>query len=756
MSPPRHLPPLLLLHLLPLLVLLPLALGTVSPVLAGEEEAPPTDWRTLAEAEGLGEAEVERLARDKVLVGPQSYKQVFSPYLGSALPLFLTSDSILNAFHVVFEASLVKLESGRAAQMARHLETLVRTVPGVPGQWGMELDPTFLERGTKRALTTLGVALALLEAPLDGLPADVRRTVTEEAARVVQAEGVAKPAWLGPPDEGFTAIDYTRFQPRGFYDRSQDLRRAFRAVSWLQAIPFRVDTDDEFLAALLLAKALDDPLQGSGVDPDATAACRAFLAGDESLWGPGDDAGLVHSGIWTSPFDAQAFREMQQTWRERAGESLISDQVAVGPLGPSVRILPASRLPDGVLFHRTTNEIGNRPLPTGLEVAASLGSPVAREGLAGVADGKVLAEIERTRPLFEAAGFYPSYLRALGRLVGPPEPDAPALFSTRPWQVKSCQTLLAAWAQMRHAYVLHAKQSAFYLGLTRQEPGFVEPVPAFFEALRGVVIEAERLLEAGGAFDTARVRAGMAVDLRYVANLLDVLDPSAIGDSFLWNALGEQDGARAYKAYGIVYGCGAFTELPETWDAAALQRLITALRTTAAKLEDPGTPVTERVQDVVDAYSLDLKGAWEALERVLIELELLAHKQLRGVAFDESDRGFIVDYGQTLAGLMFYGGNLWLTPRDDAPRIADVASDPQRGQVLLAGTGRPRALYVLYPWNGREILCRGAVLPYHELSGGTRLTDDAWLERLDEAIPEAPAWLRPILSDQPVKPPAGD
>ncbi len=61
-----------------------------------------------------------------------------------------------------------------------------------------------------------------------------------------------------------------------------------------------------------------------------------------------------------------------------------------------------------------------------------------------------------------------------------------------------------------------------------------------------------------------------------------------------------------------------------------------------------------------------------------------------------------------------------------------------------------------FPWNGREILCRGAVLPYHELSGGTRLTDDAWLERLDEAIPEAPAWLRPILSDQPVKPPAGD
>jgi len=148
--------------------------------------------------------------------------------------------------------------------------------------------------------------------------------------------------------------------------------------------------------------------------------------------------------------------------------------------------------------------------------------------------------------------------------------------------------------------------------------------------------------------------------------------------------------------------------------------------------------------------TLNLEGTWEALEHVLIELELLAHKQLRGVAFDAGDRTFIEHYGQTLAGLMFYGGNLWLTPRDDAPRVVDVASDPQTGRVLLAGIGRPRLLYVLYPHLDTEILCRGAVLPYHEVIGEARLTDTAWRERLDASQPAPPAWLAPILSEQPV------
>lgn len=99
---------------------------------------------------------------------------------------------------------------------------------------------------------------------------------------------------------------------------------------------------------------------------------------------------------------------------------------------------------------------------------------------------------------------------------------------------------------------------------------------------------------------------------------------------------------------------------------------------------------------------------------------------------------------------MFNEGNSYQVPRDDAPRIADVFVNPNLPRPYLhAAVGRPRALYVLYPdETGREVLCRGAVLTYHELAEAERLTDQAWRERLDAAPPELPDWYQPIVGER--------
>ena len=92
--------------------------------------------------------------------------------------------------------------------------------------------------------------------------------------------------------------------------------------------------------------------------------------------------------------------------------------------------------------------------------------------------------------------------------------------------------------------------------------------------------------------------------------------------------------------------------------------------------------------------------------------------------------------------VMFYGGNSFLHPRDDAPRVVDVFHNPNLRQYLEVGTGKPAALYVLYPWQGEEVLCRGAVMPYHEFRSDKRLTDDDWRAMLDSGkTPAQPDWL---------------
>ncbi len=112
-------------------------------------------------------------------------------------------------------------------------------------------------------------------------------------------------------------------------------------------------------------------------------------------------------------------------------------------------------------------------------------------------------------------------------------------------------------------------------------------------------------------------------------------------------------------------------------------------------------------------------------------------------------KSILEDYGERLAGVMLYGGNSYLIPRDDAPRVVDVhhnPNDPER-PYLEVGIDRPRAVYILYPGKAGEYLCRGAVLPYHEFQSARRLTDGEWKALLDgDARPQVPAWLAPALA----------
>ena len=122
-------------------------------------------------------------------------------------------------------------------------------------------------------------------------------------------------------------------------------------------------------------------------------------------------------------------------------------------------------------------------------MCATLGSSFARSRLAGSRKtGTSLAEIDRCKAPFLGGSLYCDYLRCLDALLAAPEPGAPPFMSSKAWQIKSCQTALSGWAQMRHTWTLQAKQTVVYLGgRPPPPPGFVEPVPEFFARSRRVL-----------------------------------------------------------------------------------------------------------------------------------------------------------------------------------------------------------------------------------------------------------------------------
>jgi hypothetical protein len=716
--------------------------------LMGRCAAPPAKepaWLRQAEKAGLGADDVERLYRNKILVGRTSAKQVFSFYLGGDLPHFITTDSLLNAYHVLYEESILRLESAQA----RRLPKLLRELWDALKEDGLRLegDDDLAAAARKRARLIVGVALDLVGDKAARDDRTLGATVKEQAEHVVAAKGAGKPKWLGPADKGFVALDYTRYAPRGFYVRNERLQRHFRAVSWLQSIPFRIDRDEELLSALVLGSCLRS---AGKLSERWRPACRGY----QDFIGGGDDWDLltmeqVAEGIgekgwldgWpertadTKPrldLGGKDLGKVRSALKKHAkgkgGSALINDQLAYVPQ-VGFRVLSASRLPDAVLFARTTDRKQfSREFPEGLEVCALLGSSFAAERLGGKDAGAVRKVIGDSKDLLSGRSLYHDYLRCLEPLLGPAEKDAPALFRSQAWQAKSCQTALGGWAQMRHTWVLQAKLNVTYLSSFVGPAGTVEPNPEFYVRLGELARRTADLLEEQEA---------MGPDLLDLADKLRLVVASS----------DKKYSERTPKEISALYSL------------MGLELKGVDLKKLADQLERGEMPADEKLRECLRYAGTNLEYLWKRLAQLCDRLETLAHKQLRGAAFNKRDEAFVRGYGKDLAAIMLYQGNSYVRPEDDAPRIVDVFTNPttRKAPYLEVGIGRPRELYVVYPYRGKEILCRGAVLPYHEFAYAERLDDAGWKKLLDSReAPQPPAWVRPILSPKPAAAPRKD
>ncbi len=688
---------------------------------------PPESWETVAGKQNLTKAELKLLREQKFVITGLFTRQVFDPYIDSSLPLFITSDSILNAYHVLLEESIYRMELAHSRKLPGALEQFTKHLDATAGK--IKGDDALLKAAKKRAAIFLGVARNLLDEKTLPEDADVKTEVQAEVKRIIAASGASKPAWLGAPDDGFLAIDYPRFKPRGFYTLTPGLQRYFWAVAWLQTIPFRLDRDEELAAFFLLRETYfnkDSP------PPDQSLwdAFRAFL-GDE------DDWDLFHRqylrpGEWTKAGLADVRKEFNE---EKRNKSQINDQLRFSPTEAGVkaevafRFLSAYRLPEAVMFHRTTEpkEL-KRDFPSGLEVAAVLGSPFARDKIKKD-NPKLLGEIDATRPLFKGKNLYTDYLRCLGTLLERTEPEAPEFLRSEPWSVKSAQTALAGWAQMRHTWVLHAKPQ-YSSGLALLPiPGFVEPVPEFYGKFATLIEATAKHMERTGAMEAVpEYNAERIEEVRAVQQIVK----DAIENKTAINAL------QSHEQHQIRLWSHATKDKPAAKDLKeVLERL------TAYERELQQAKPDERPRPL---GGWDIKDNWEALAKVCRRLELLAHKQLRQVPFREDENEFILLYGETLGGIMFYGGNSYHSPRDDAMRVIDVYSNPNAGEHLHVGIARPRIMWVLYPTKNGDVLCRGAVTPYAEFTNPARLTDSEWKSLLDSPKkPEIPAWAAPVI-----------
>ena len=729
-------------------------LGLLATVLLCAEAPAGEMWEADAGKSGLSATDIALLKTNRILIGNEAYKQIFSGYLDGKKPLFITSDSLLNAYHVLYEESVYRLENAMARRLPDILRLVLKNMQDADRQ--LKGNPALAWAAKQRAMLTVGIALRLIDDSFQFDDATLNTILAQEVKKITAAEAVDMPEWLGQPDESFAAVDYSRYTPRGFYVRSERLQRYYRAVSWLQSIPFRIHNDVELLAMLMLGNSVTyQRFDSSSEERDL----HAFFGTYSSFIGAGDDWDLM-----TAAHEAQNELRMdlagddlqkKRAWLEKEAEGhgrgpKINDQIRFAPddpkktAEPQFRIVSAYRTPCAILFQRTTDlRRFERSFPTGLEVAASLGSVFARERLGESEKEDLLQMIDSCRPYFDGKSLYLQYLNALKTLLDTPESDAPDFMKTKAWAAKSCNTALSGWAQLRHTWALQAKQTVHYKGFTMVPSGFVEPEPEFFSRMADLADTTRELLKQVVAFtpdydgtiqalETARRMLDGEKDenelrLRLFKLSRDDNDMMRLQLSLMFLEISKPHAKRGAE--------DCFKEQRQWLD------------TVEANLKKGAIDKHPNLKEALKHFDFDLDDLWDRFGKVSRRLEAISHKQLRHADLSESENAFIQAYGKAIAGIMLYGGNSYLTPRDDAPRIVDVYANLQAGGYLHVGVARPRKLYVLYPWKGETVLCEGAIMPYYELVTAPRLTDESWKERLDSTSrPPMPKWLSPVVA----------
>lgn len=717
----------------------------------------------------MTEDEKARLEKDKVLISRLEVKQCFTAYMDGKYPRFVTSDAVLNAYHVLFEETLRQLEE----QQARHLHSLCG------GLWKLlatadrmyEGDAAQIAAAKMRARFIIGVAAGLLGRKIDDGEADLKRAIQAEVAAVEEAEGNRKPALLGKPEPDFLALDYLLFRPAGFYQNSIRLQRYFRALRWLQVVPFRMDRGEELLAYHMLEMALQPPWKWGGGMKDTkhlpvgldnvtheelTQALwkrKRFASSFGLKWSEWDLCETAISRGDEAPLkvDAAFFGERQKLVGEagKATRVASNDRVRTTNPDPSLhelRVLSGFRLPEDDAMTVLTRD-GQPDRSPGLEFAAWLGLPKAEE-MSGQALVTRLAslrpEIEtysddklKSLPWWQRVshgyGEMSLTYRAALRLLAEVDPRAPAFMHGEAWKAKTMQTVASSWAQERHAWALQSKPEVHVASAAPNAKGFVEPVPEFFRLLTSVAATMGEL-----AFD-AEVNSDPVMpaveDLRAQSRWMQeqvsgkpskeqVFTAAWIGNQTLADFRGYAEQVESEKA------------TPD--DVKRLSKKMTALADEFEREARPGTASWERIQ----AKRIHTTRLWHRLEILCMRLAALAEKQLQKVPLSEEDGRLVEGVGDELSEIMLYRGQAKIFPADDAPRIARIATDPQSGEVLHVGIGRPRLMFVLYPWEGKEILCRGVVMPFHEVRDAKTLTDDEWRKRQDGTSRAAvPKWL---------------
>lgn len=437
------------------------------------------------------------------------------------LPVLVTTDSLLHAFHQSYADLLKELEMSILTPQLTAMLTTTHATLASQQQANTDAALTPLYQDVDHYLA---VAYHLLDGSPSSDPAVAHyvKLATDANAHVkIPLFGTERP------------IDFTLFKPRAHYAENVQLEAYFRAMNWLAQIDFRfvayspltsepILDQPQMAAAAILRNAIDATDQRLRWQV-INGLLELLVGRSDNMTLPDFDRFLTDAAITTPgqllTADGVTLLTLLTTndyGQQRITGQLIerhADNPSAQPIPrPTSFLLLGQRFAiDSFVFSELVydrlminGEPIHRALPDPLDAMAALGNPRAlthlQDELATYQYTPQLTQLQQSIAALPAdfwrAPVYNQWLGLL-RTLNTPTIDAayPKAMRTAAWADKMLQTQLGSWTQLRHDNMLYVKQS-FTPGevLCEYPAGYVEPYPAFYAALAQLAQDVQQVL----------------------------------------------------------------------------------------------------------------------------------------------------------------------------------------------------------------------------------------------------------------------
>ena len=442
------------------------------------------------------------------------------------LPVFISTDAIVHAFHYSYDGMLKSVELEiLIKQLKKLLDQTADSMPNLTAQYSNNYEMTQMLKDVDVYLTVPAKILDPNATPF--YPENA--AYVNEVLNYIKSEQYQRiPFFSNVPRE----IDFSQFKPRGHYDDENypELAGYFQAMIWLGRMeiyllppqhvldpPSPADIQRQTINAVLISELAE--LAGIQSIYNEIEDIISFFVGEQDnviLPNLNYLKAKINLSNASQLLDTLVLNTFQDSLKIQpyAHQKIVSqilrhDLMSLESVVPAAsfllfgqRFVIDSYVTGNVVYDKIkfNNSLITRMLPSTLDIMFTLGNDAAAQLLVPELNKYYYASnltslrylIDNYEDDFWDSSIYTMWLNSIRSLNPPSNRDnLPLFMRTAAWWQEKLNTQLSSWTELRHDNLLYAKQAYTPVPICSFPYSYVEPVPEFYQNMNNLAESAK-------------------------------------------------------------------------------------------------------------------------------------------------------------------------------------------------------------------------------------------------------------------------